>query len=934
MSNDMTSAFYDEPRDWIKTCLQHKIPRHSIKLGKRADEDGLKEFLKTQNLDNFWPTMSVYEWYQLVEYVIVAEEQAEHLREEEGVAEISDDYSPSGYVVPRDEYSSWQLYKRNLVEQGFHENAIALIEESSFGILKHLKSKTEKDNPVRGLVIGNVQSGKTANMAGVMAMAADYGWNMFIVLSGTIENLRVQTQTRLHNDLNKFSGNLNWITFDHPSKRMPIGSNLSDLHFSAPNNKNRYLTVCLKNKKRLEGLIDWLQKDKDKLSQVKVLVIDDEADQAGINTGDVYSPDDRKTISRLLLDLVFCWDKKAPSKEKNKFSGSYGSMSYISYTATPYANCLNEIGEWTLYPKNFIRTLGIHPEYFGLEHIFGNGDSETETLDIVRNIPEEDRRIVKEVGQDSNSPLPRSMKNSIVWFICATAALRVLNYKHPLSMLIHTSQKQAEHKNIAEAVKRWILTNRKALPDMCKRMYEEEVSRFTKSSFKKNYSNYALPDSEIWDYPEFELILPHIYDLIEEISSITMEEEGSFSYTKSLHLCIDNSENTGLVQIDNELVFKRLAYPDETSVDTPKFATAFIIVGGNTLSRGLTLKGLISTYFIRAVKQADTLMQMARWFGYRRHYELFPRIWLTEKDVSSFEYLTLLDMDLREQIKQLMRLEANPEEFNIAFLRSPRNQFKLSASNRTQMAEACEVDFSGHDTQLTSYSRKVDDLKFNKALAQNFISKIGNFEKSESKNCNYVARNIEFSTIYSEFLSKFRFVEEITALSNIDAVYEWVKQVTDDKLLSNWNIVLAGNSDPKGGFWNPTADVRIGKVERSTRTPNAKNLNLGVLSNKQDYISDIVRSQLSDDEWNAMLKSKSISRMYQAFRHNAKLDTVPLLLIYCVNKDSKSTRKDRYPLDIEEDIIGIAIFTPGKRSENTVKRVHIHRQTLDNDEAN
>ena len=129
-------------------------------------------------------------------------------------------------TVPEEERTSWQLYKKHLKSGDFSEEAIENIEESCVKILKQLSKDTVESGPIKGLVVGNVQSGKTANMAGLMAMAADWGWNMFIVLSGTIENLRKQTQNRLYGDLNH-AGNLVWTQFDHLSKKKsPIGQTL------------------------------------------------------------------------------------------------------------------------------------------------------------------------------------------------------------------------------------------------------------------------------------------------------------------------------------------------------------------------------------------------------------------------------------------------------------------------------------------------------------------------------------------------------------------------------------------------------------------------------------------------------------------------------------------------------------------------------------
>ncbi|MCQ5166545.1 hypothetical protein NE645_11105 [Roseburia hominis] len=158
--------------------------------------------------------------------------------------------------------------QKKILSSGFKEEVVDEMERATIKILKRLSNDTTEIRPVKGLVIGNVQSGKTANMAALMAMAADWGWNMFIVLSGTIENLRQQTQNRLLGDLNCL-GNLNWNGLEHLSKKPMLGQRTQDLHFDKTS-KQRYFTVCLKNPGRLKGLIQWLQSDANKQKQMKI----------------------------------------------------------------------------------------------------------------------------------------------------------------------------------------------------------------------------------------------------------------------------------------------------------------------------------------------------------------------------------------------------------------------------------------------------------------------------------------------------------------------------------------------------------------------------------------------------------------------------------------------------------------------------------------
>ena len=181
----------------------------SIYLAGKNSEQELKQFLKAQIEDNDWPEeVNVDLWKQLVKAMEEAEKKKIQLQNATRMAMLHNEQNENNEVfVPEDEYSCWQLYKKHLKkDKDFSDEAIQMIEDASIAILKRLSINTVESGPVKGLVIGNVQSGKTANMAGLMAMAADWRWNFFIVLSGTIENLRKQTQNRLHKDL-KHDGN-------------------------------------------------------------------------------------------------------------------------------------------------------------------------------------------------------------------------------------------------------------------------------------------------------------------------------------------------------------------------------------------------------------------------------------------------------------------------------------------------------------------------------------------------------------------------------------------------------------------------------------------------------------------------------------------------------------------------------------------------------
>src|SRR5699024_1159134 len=272
--------------------------------------------------------------------------------------------------------SQWQQYKEALEAKSLSSSSIDNIEQSSYQMLQQLDKNTLNKEPVKGLVVGSVQSGKTANMIGLMSMAADYGFNFFIIFSGIIDNLRIQTENRMYKDLNLHS-NLDWVKLSNPSlKSQDPVTNWRSIHLDNYTNK-RYFTVSLKNKSRMDDLIRWLYSDENKLDQLKVLIIDDEADQASINTKKIED-NERTSINNAMLSLVEGVDGK-----------KIRAVNYISYTATPYANALNESGG--LFPKDFVVSLPVSEDYIGPKEIFGLYEPEqSPRLDIVRGINDRD----------------------------------------------------------------------------------------------------------------------------------------------------------------------------------------------------------------------------------------------------------------------------------------------------------------------------------------------------------------------------------------------------------------------------------------------------------------------------------------------------------------------------------------------------------------
>lgn len=904
----------EEVITWIKKERNKGKSWEEILFASQSTDDGLRAFLQSASTFFHWPQLSVEDWKNIVKSQQEDEAVRNRLIDEQGSTVIGAVNEDNEISIPENEDSAWQSYKRKLIRDGFNKNTIDLMEDATLKTLRHLSRDTRNIESVKGLVVGNVQSGKTANMAALIAMAADNGWNMFVILSGMMNNLRIQTQKRLWNDLSSGECKWDWHIIDNPRPVEEAGRKLRDLQLSTES-RRRYIAVCLKNSTPLSNIIDWLAYDKASRENVRMLIIDDEADQASINT----SQDDRTTINKLILNLI----NNRDSKSRN-ISSKIQGINYIGYTATPYANVLNESpGKESLYPSNFLTSLSTSNEYFGPQQIFGydDGDSTTyyEGLDIIRNVSDSDVREISELHDGSDVNLPASLRDSISWFICSVGYMRYINYNKPISMLIHTSRNVPHHNNIADAVSRWI--NRcgsKAIIEICEQLWEEETSRFTLEDFKHSYPKYG---AEVRDYPEFNAIRPYVEGLLNVgLTRIQINSDNSaLTYSSGIHLCIDNSERN----FDADTI-KRLVYPDKDEM--PDLAPAFLVVGGNTLSRGLTIEGLVSTFFLRPANCADTLMQMGRWFGYRRGYELIPRIWMTIRTKEQYGFIAEMDQKLRDEIKEMSTLGMSPRECGPKIMTSPATvSLQIVSNNKRQQATNAEYDFAGHTMETGVFNNNLQQLKYNMRVSSDFLDSLGSpstdvMLNPNAKN-NTVWKNVSIDSIVS-FLKQYSYSERLRGFNESDAFIGWLNNATNEGLLKKWNIILAGinrNSDTR--IWQVNGEVSTAMVNRTRKyvSGNDDIINIGTLRSFNDFLSDIPIHSLADPNLSHMQDVGHNLTALNQLRERLGLGNTPQLIIYVIDRNSKPERKSkRFPLNAVHDIAGFSINIPGFRRRNSV----------------
>lgn len=833
------------------------------------------------------------------------------------------------YLIPSGEFDAWVRYRKLLSgelngKSRMTNESIRSIEENSHWLLNRIRKETLKTNPQKGLVMGSVQSGKTANMIGLVTMAAHYDWNFIIILSGTIDSLRIQTRNRFMSDLLE-SQDVAWHFLESSSQdnilndltdHKSLYANELNLNFSEPNTMNRdryyetYVMVCLKQTSRLRKLIQWLHSDPSMARRLRIIIIDDEADQASINTAKMTKDEivSRTAINDLIIKLV-----KGCDEDDHRLQ--FQAVNYIAYTATPYANVLNEANKESLYPRDFIVCLPENTSYFGSKIIWGSKREEKYTgLDIVRPIDKATCTFMKEYGNGYCAQFPDAFKRSVAWFLCCVAVLRMRSWKKPISMLIHTSNGTSAHFSVYEGLTKWLVTDMKNgnLLLLCESVYDYETKRFTYDQFKIGYPDYDYIDSMYREYPSFDEIKNELLSLFSEgICQIKIESKGEYKYSDSaVHVCVDNCHARKYV--DDEQSELRINYPDDSELETMNKAPAFIIIGGNTLSRGLTIEGLVSTFFSRSSNQADSLMQMARWYGYRKGYELLPRIWMSKDAIEKYKTLQQVDEKLRKTLNDYKIMGKDPGKIAPPVMStSGISRFLLTAKNKSQNMVPCDMDFSGDSYELTEYYQEDEILRANLALTERFLSNLGMPQPSfVYPERSLVWRSVSVNKAIS-YLKSFRAYNSTNFIKQMSDFYNWMEKQNKDGNYLRWNVAVCGASDFKGEKWHISGlDYELGKVVRGKKISVKSHIDIGSMRSGRDGICDVEEKWLDSDLLDKGKRGQSI----EVVRGQMGYSDVPLLLIYCMDANSTPKSESRAAFGTDVDLIGYSVIVGGDPS--------------------
>lgn len=812
----------------------------------------------------------------------------------------------------------WRRY-RDFLESKLSDAVVEGLNEATDDILGLLEDPRRTDPwDRRGLVVGHVQSGKTSNYSGLICKAADAGYKIIIVLAGMHNNLRSQTQMRLEESF------LGYETTIDRDPGLPIGvaefgedlktnsattraengdfNKAIAKHFHGISPEERpWLFVVKKQKTVLSELLNWIQTrvadttdavDGHKLvTKLPLLMIDDEADNASVDTGeqmfnDDGTPDEEhqpKTINSLIRQVLHAFTRKA----------------YVGYTATPFANIFIHHKGTTakegpdLFPRSFIINLAAPSNYVGPARMFGKMTKEGRkgALPLSRNIldhydpetesgwmPPKHKRthVPTHFGQET---IPPSLHKAICSFVlaCAARELRGQGSEHS-SMLIHVTRYVDVQNHVREQV-------------------EVAVRRMRQKIVRSNDADDLLDQlRELWEQD----CIP-IRDQIAELSPAEECPPVMPAWSDILAVLPDVLEDIEVRSINGTA-------KDALDYATPGAALKVIAVGGDKLARGLTLEGLCVSYFVRTTKMYDTLMQMGRWFGYRPGYLDLCRLYTSPDLIKWFGHIADASEELREEFDFMAEAKLTPEQYGLKVI--SHEVLTVTSPLKMRNAQTLSLTYSGTRPQTILFHRSAKVQQQNLEAADALVASLGAPSSQPLKYArdgnadswpnSRLWKNVDVSKVQT-FLGAYATHPNATSV-NAAVLSEFISKMTDTGQLKTWSVALLGGGEGIGDAHAFPGSPEIASFfARKTDDPeepekrDPKNFAIGVLTDPKDEGID-----LDDSAWRKALELTRAAWKPDPARNRVTLPDAP---------SGKGIREARAKLGGEADC-GLLLLYP------------------------
>ena len=718
--------------------------------------------------------------------------------------------------------------------------------ESTLSILEGFGDPSSSESFfIRGMVVGSVQSGKTTNFNGVINSSIDMGYKLIIILSGITEDLRAQTQERVETEIigpklrgNKYLGvgeicnkvvgkdEVNCTTSRKSDFKKDLAQGNTQIE--------RYnILVVKKNVSVLKNILLWLNDFVDEKNPVlnePLLIIDDEADNASLNNmghkGKEYATQINKEI-RAILAL-------------------FHQKTYLGYTATPFANVLQDRNETpetlfeftkskvdykfkledNIFPEDFIELLHPSSHYIGIKHFFDTKDDNVIKIDplIAPAIPETDyveafpprlwkdtleptsskERGTRAAKKDDQYPqfLPNSLKEAVRCFVLSVSVrdIRDLDmndsnfYQPHNTMLVHISRFGTWQDRTRDLITKYI----------------EDI----KLAIGKGYSDSIFEELQFtWD-KHYKLIVGTIKKRYLDPNKYQDDYMQPLEYGADVKSGIAKAIEGIQVKSINSGTGDNLYYPKKSAADYER--KKYIAIGGNRLSRGFTLEGLTINYFLRATNNADTLMQMGRWFGYRIGYLDCCKLFTIRDNIEKFNMASLIMEDLELKFEQLSKMpDKTPKDFTIWIQNNP-DIIKLTRANFLRDLHKMNLNFSSRIQQSSQFNLEKDKIIKSAAAFKKHVIALDWDSKSKPGYYIHVTDQIG--------LLKFLDIEPTSMLNlNLIGLEGYLNECLAKRKLTKWIIAIKNSTAGKGTTLKKGDLIKEGAVKQTIRRGPSEN---------------------------------------------------------------------------------------------------------------
>jgi hypothetical protein len=887
----------------------------------------------------------------------------------------------------------YNRYRKMLGKEGRPKKSLEEMDRITDDILEYFGNPNKKDPFDRkGLIVGYVQSGKTGNFIGVINKALDVGYNFVIVLGGLHNNLRSQTQRRIDegvvgfdSEMNRLgvgnfggSGTKNILIKSFTTVKRDFNKNQSTVD---PRDNTKRVWVVKKNKSILNNLASYFEKvarlnsqtdfvaRDGRLRNLSLLIIDDEADQASVDTRKYMSKKDREES-----------DPVAINSGIRRILARFEQKTYVGYTATPFANlfiddtAVNKVVESDLFPKDFIVMLDKPNTYMGPFELFGTNEQDPEipltrsiqrdpdlkkvhlvaNTDILKGDKKGKTNISKkyqespldiarwnsfnvtlrssndeynecledcigdfiDVGDgwlprlhkknhdpsewlsEKNKDLPASMEDALNSFILALAArIKRGQRKQHCSMLIHVTRNTDCQTKVQQIVSNYcekrfaeiLQKNTQTLSEL-KALWEKDFI-LTSKAMKANKNFKGVVHS--WDELE-----PFIYDSVRELTL----PDGSPRV-----LAIHGDSNA-------ELNYFEQPYDKE--------GLKVIAIGGDKLSRGLTLEGLTTSYFLRPSSMYDTLMQMGRWFGYRRGYSDLCRIYSTPELLTNYAHISHAFEELKFMFRAMKHQGKTPREFGYRILDS--DVMMITSAMKMRYTKNRSLCYNGSMPQTTIFHNEALIIESNRTLLSNLIAKLStSYGKTyQVREACHVWNKVAGNEI-KEFIKDFHNHHRQPRM-NSNYLTEYIEKQLGHGELTEWTVVLYSNKkkDPKINNERKIGGKDIFTVTRSLTDEEPSVLNLKALSVPGPDIFDFTDQEIQDfrDLHPSLTKAEQTARMGLELRPSNR----GLIVLYPFVPTTENVTIPNFTVDYpqsaknSEYVLGYRIHFPQSQNASSI----------------